>query len=496
MSDSVLDTESAQLLLREMGAARVKKYFGERLKAGVDLETRPKIIRAFSKLAGEAAFPLLREVAANSGETPLSRSAALDALVELHVQTGSVDVRNVALEAALEQLTDTEHVVRNAAAKALVRLDARESVAQLRNALKADAIGSLVKEEVRRYLQGIHAVNFDEVIPRIEHVIGREQELKALSKLTATDTGTRIVSLTGLGGIGKTTLAAVYLQRSSHELKFWLSGAAQTDLAELAQEFLRQAYFQLPHSSIFEKWLDLAYFEWEGMLPEIVGELSGYSALLVVDAFDESRHPEQLSEFINLLSAHLPKLLFLVTTRRIPADIEGAVVHIDSLSTEDAAEIVREGVVDKGGEYDRDLAKSVVQMAGGVPLLLKLGAELVNSAGRTSLPKTSEDLYELWLGSAFRQLSAAQRRVLEVLAQFDEPTIHLKRGIFAKLQRQEYVADLEVHVEALTRTGFLTSKLGGTVQFVHLLVRDYVRSKADSRLFCASIEGLRTNTRK
>ncbi len=401
MPNTTTTSDVAQLLLREIGPDRIQTYLVERLRSGTALPTRPRLVRALARLSGIDALPLLREVAASAEESPQSRMAAVDALARLFVQTSDEELRGVVTNLATDQLTASDEWIRSSAAIALVRVGATQIAPDLRKGLKSGSFGPLAEQEIRIFLQRAQLTDVDEIIPRVDpsFFVGRKEILDALANSLETSQKTPVMKLTGFAGVGKTTLAAMYARQAAYELKFWLSGYGQRDLAEWAQELIRQARLQLPHSPSPSTQQYDAGFDWQIAQDQIAALVSNRLALLVVDDFDASLHPDQLSMFINDLVARLPRLRCLMIARRTPKGIEADQLELASATRTESLEMVRQMMAASNIAYDPEMAMRIVETAQGVPLLLKLGVEVFKRRSEIPFRERREELIEFMLES-------------------------------------------------------------------------------------------------
>jgi predicted ATPase/DNA-binding SARP family transcriptional activator len=194
-------------------------------------------------------------------------------------------------------------------------------------------------------------------------LLGRERELEALAELLRDD-GTRLLTLTGIGGIGKTRLALELVRRLAPEFRH---GAAVATLATLRDP-------ALVGRAILEA-LEL---------PEAAGDpdeqlaaaLRDSHLLLLVDNFEQVL--DAAASIAHLL-AEAPHLKIVVTSRaplRIAAEREFAV---PPLADDEAAElfISRAQAANASFELSDQNAAAVVELCArleGLPLAIELAA--------------------------------------------------------------------------------------------------------------------------
>lgn len=90
-------------------------------------------------------------------------------------------------------------------------------------------------------------------VPEIEHFVGREGELAKIKEAFQGDGSHReTVLLQGLGGIGKTQLAAEYVkqQRDAHPAIFWLNGKSEDALKQSFKNMAKRLSDHFPSSTL------------------------------------------------------------------------------------------------------------------------------------------------------------------------------------------------------------------------------------------------------
>jgi hypothetical protein len=190
---------------------------------------------------------------------------------------------------------------------------------------------------------------------------GRERELKEVAIRLAMD---RRVDLSGLGGVGKTSLAVAYLHRHRAEYPdgvFWLRGENETtllgDFADLA-------------------WLPPLYLpeRTEGNLELIIRGVTRWLVahsrwLLVVDDLDQEQIPTLKRLLARDLEGHI------LVSCRIP--VWNRTIEVGPMDPELATDYLLE----RTGQDDRTSAASVGQMLEHLPLALEQAAAYMHDTG-------------------------------------------------------------------------------------------------------------------
>lgn len=485
-ADTLTMSDMAQLLTREIGQERIHAYIVERLKAGVELPTRPVLIRAFAKLSGRSSIEFLLATALSIDETSQARSAAVEALAEYAVQNKDADDQKRVIDALMKLLSDPAMEIRSVASVALSRLEATKAVPMLRDLVDSDKLDPIAEEATRRFVEKNTAENAGQFIPDVAHLfVGREKDLKRLTSYLSSAHGT--VVLTGLPGTGKTTLAARLARESQCKYKLWLDGARQPSIADLALEILRQLSLQTASRaelSILDPGKTRLASDAVRAVTEVARRLRNESVLLVIDNYDVSSQTQQLTRFIKALSDALPALQCLVTSRSVPKELAANRFCLDPMDGAESREFIRKTLHSYRLEYHPPDEEAILRLSQGNPYLIRLaveylsrGEELPIDAGRPFSPRLVEDL----LGLSVDRLPASERRLLEILSLFDQDTIDLRDPVIAAILDAESINELQERSEALCNTGLMQTSADGRIRFAHLAIREYICGQVDLR---------------
>ncbi|KAH8194994.1 hypothetical protein TruAng_010833 [Truncatella angustata] len=113
-----------------------------------------------------------------------------------------------------------------------------------------------LREEVQKATQGNQREGFSITlslsdVPEIQHFVAREGELAEMRRTLSSDGSRRIVTLHGLGGIGKTQLAVAYTKRYRNEYSaiFWFNFKDEASIQQSFSRVARQILQQHPNAS-------------------------------------------------------------------------------------------------------------------------------------------------------------------------------------------------------------------------------------------------------
>ncbi|QUX27393.1 winged helix-turn-helix domain-containing protein [Nocardiopsis akebiae] len=247
-------------------------------------------------------------------------------------------------------------------------------------------------------------------------LVGREEEQRRVARLLA---GVRLVTLTGIGGVGKTRLALAL----AHELAPGFGGGAHV------VEFAAQR--TVPGSSASEpdpvttlaRALGVRDGGGADPLRHVLGALEGRHALLVLDNCEHIA--DEVAELVGALLGRLPDLRVLATSREplgVPGEVLFGVEPLPVPSADTPADRVgdsgavrlfaeRAAASAPGFALTPDNAADVALLCrrlDGIPLALELAATRVRALGVTGVLSRLDDRFRL-LATARRHLPPRQR---------------------------------------------------------------------------------------
>jgi predicted ATPase/DNA-binding SARP family transcriptional activator len=344
--------------------------------------------RALALWRGEALAGLSGELFAR--EEALALEELRLQCLELRFEAGLRLGRHEELVAGLERLV-AEHPLRE-------QLRAQLMTALYRSGRQADALacyrdgrayldaelglepGAELRELERRILRHdpvlaapISArVAARRVLPPPTATIGRDGELEALRELLL-DPRTRLVSLVGPGGIGKTRLAIELASTLGEQLA---DGALLVDLAPLSR----------PEQVVpaFARALGLREGALASWADAIGAELAGGELLAVLDNFE---HVAEAAGELPPILAAAPRLTLLVTSRSVLRLSAERVVDVRPLGRGAARELLASRAAASGVEVDVEspVFGEVCERLDGIPLAIELAAPWLRSRAPSEL---------------------------------------------------------------------------------------------------------------
>ena len=205
-------------------------------------------------------------------------------------------------------------------------------------------------------------------VPRdIPHFVGRADELAALEAALTAGRTAAVCGLAGLGGIGKSALAAHFASLRRDRFPDGVLYASLRDLEPMAVlGVLAQAYG-----------LDLSgALDPAARLAAVRSLLSGKQALIVLD------NAEELAAVRHILPCCGDRCAVLVTTRDAAlAAAVGRVVRLPVLAEEDSLSLLRAWAGDKAVDADPAAAARACELLGNLPLAVEIAAKLAGLRG-------------------------------------------------------------------------------------------------------------------
>ncbi|KAK2593516.1 hypothetical protein QQS21_008782 [Conoideocrella luteorostrata] len=236
-----------------------------------------------------------------------------------------------------------------------------------------------LREEVQKATKGTQMNDFSVTfslsdVPDIQYFVAREQEIEKMRKALSSDGSRCAVTLSGLGGIGKTQLAVAYAKRYRDEYSaiFWLNikdeASVQQSFAKVATQIsqqhpnasrLRGLNLQENHSEVVEA--VKAWFSLPG----------NTRWLIIYDNYDNPRSTDRTNSGIDI-NCLLPSAYqgsIIVTTRQSQVDI-GNSIRIRKLeSMEDSLKIL-------SSTSGRDTLHNGMEFADNTQALLTIATDI------------------------------------------------------------------------------------------------------------------------
>ena len=259
--------------------------------------------------------------------------------------------------------------------------------------------------------------------------VGRKNELADL-KNWGTEPESSVISVLGMGGIGKTTLvhhfARMALQESIFENVCWVSAKQNT--------FVANKIDFMPDRSDFSNLLDVLvanvskssrhqeYNSHLSKLKEISAHFEERRVLLVIDNVDSMSDFENLTIFLpNILGRS--KVIITSRVNNIWSNelANRRVMHLNELTEQASMELIRSYTNNLSYPSTRNFERTIYSIVGGHPLLLRYGLSRLNNttdieAVLDQLNDAQSDIYQFIFADTWKALSVYSRLILRFLA--------------------------------------------------------------------------------
>ena len=316
-------------------------------------------------------------------------------------------------------------------------------------------------------------------LPEPKYCYGRENELQQLQQWARSSD---VINVTGLGGIGKSTLVLRWLSlhRQEYDTVLYLSwnGTAEkliTDDTRLTLNTVNRLKGESAEEYYTRK------------LRRLREQLQQQKALLLLD----NLAPEDVNELKDILS--LSWQLILISRQQLPG-ISASVLPIAEMDEADLFDVFESNLQAEIPEQDEDAVASIIQHTGGHTLIVELLAKqihagflslneaekLIHASGTASAMSESVDyekdqtLRHAKMASILDTLLNADRLPDEALTVMKLLSLFGPDGIDAKIFRQLAGLKSMDSVSRLVGSGWVT---GGADQLLlHPVMADFVRT--------------------
>ncbi|KAG8650473.1 putative disease resistance protein RGA4 [Manihot esculenta] len=286
-----------------------------------------------------------------------------------------------------------------------------------------------------------------------EVVIGREGDKKAITELVLSSNGEEcvsVLSIVGIGGLGKTTLAQIILNdeliKNSFEPRIWVCVSEPFDVKMTVGKILESATGNRSE--------DLGLEALKSRLENII---SGKKYLLVLDdVWNENREKWQNLKRLLVGGSSGSKILITTRSKKV-ADISSTMApHVlEGLSPDESwslfLHVALEGQEPKHANV-REMGKEILKKCHGVPLAIKTIASLLYAKN----PETE------WLPFLTKELSRISQDGNDIMPtlklSYDHLPSHLKHCFaYCAIYPKDYVIDVKTLIHLWVAQGFIES---------------------------------------
>jgi len=205
----------------------------------------------------------------------------------------------------------------------------------------------------------------------VSHFVGREDIIKRLhEKIQGIRDPTRVVSLQGLGGQGKTAIAVQYAHlygSSSYKLVFWVDASTERSVGSACQRIVRERELIQGVDVITDQQAVEAVTRYL-QSPEA-------ECLILFDNFDatDSNNQQRISTILPLRARPRERVTILMTTRVTGASGYGMTLRIEGMTEDDAMELLRYRWMPDGEipSDQREHCRKILEDVGYLPLAIE-----------------------------------------------------------------------------------------------------------------------------
>lgn len=324
--------------------------------------------------------------------------------------------------------------------------------------------------------------------PEISAFYGRKEELTQLDKWIVNDK-CRLVSLLGMGGIGKTALSVMIADKIQNEFDYLIwrsvrySPSLEDLLTQLIQFFSNRQATELPKSL-------------GGVIFELLKYIKLHRCLVILDEVDTILSPGKLAgtyregyegfgELLQRVGRERHNSCFLLVSREQLNEIalmEEEIKRVRLLLLSDLDQSAAWQIFKAKGLSDEHVWLQLLKIYRGNPLVLNIISSYIKNyfSGRVAEFLKLETIFigdiQIVLDTSWHRLSSLEKELMFQLA--TEPSSLVKLKSNSDLSTSDIMAALQ----SLERRSLIQRELEGSdiIYTLQPIVRKYVKKKADN----------------
>ena len=252
-------------------------------------------------------------------------------------------------------------------------------------------------------------------IPSVKEFVGRVSELNSLKNANE-----RIIVVTGISGVGKTSLVAKFVNDYVDEPKYWYT-INDLDYAEIFAWKLALFLDSLGYSDAIE-YISSNSRDLAGIARFLAMGLNSKGVILIIDDYHKCRD-KRLRTLLASIASSIENCKLIIISRVKPVEIVAGKptleIKLEGLRFEEAYEYAKS----KGLNIDHRAFTEIYIATQGHPLLLNIVARIARSEGidKALSMVLKGNIQASIRRSVLSSLTPQEREVFKALSCFDEP---------------------------------------------------------------------------
>lgn len=243
--------------------------------------------------------------------------------------------------------------------------------------------------------------------------VGRRREMELIKQSLGSS---RVIIITGLPGVGKTSLVSKWVREEALDNVFWHTFSHSDYQESLIRKIA--LFLSAKGRERLRDYLSMGDYDRGLALSIAVSELDSLAPLIVLDDVHRIEDPD-LEDAISRLARESARLKMVLIGRQVPKIMarisEARIIHLEGLGKEETLQLAQHLAGKQ--PITMEQARALFKRTGGHPLLVRMMLELTGSRPvvASGLPTTSAP-YQLFIEELSASLSLSEKKVLYLMA--------------------------------------------------------------------------------